>query len=83
VRRAIAEVLRLIRQITAPLPGVHLRSLKAAYVDFQRTGDVDVLLTALQSLPLSSPSPQRAAPAVTKPLTRDDLHLICFDFIWS
>jgi hypothetical protein len=70
----------LIQSLGVPLPGVHLRTLKAAYAEFSRSQDLTKLLEILRALP-------RSETAVGRPeapeLKREDLHLICFDHICS
>lgn len=77
------EVRRLIQALAVPLPGVHLKALKSAYQDFARTRDIARLLAALQGLPLSDQLPSANGRAAARPLTREDLHLVCFDFVCS
>jgi hypothetical protein len=53
------------------------------YQAFARNQDIESLIGTLRELPLvERESPVDGHEAV-RPLSRDDLHLICFDFVWS
>jgi len=77
------EVIRLIKALRMPLPGVHVRALRATYQEFQRSHDTAALVATLKGLPLSETSSSEVAPETTRSLSREDLHLVCFDFVWS
>ena len=77
------EILRLIRGITAPLPSAYLRALKAAYADFERASDLAGLITAVRNSSLAQVAHHRDKSETARGLTREDLHLVCFDFVWS
>ncbi len=78
-----AEVRELLQALATPLPGVHLRALRDAYQDYTRDTDVAKFISSIKALPLVT------APAITpilkdeQPLSADDLHLVCFDYVWS
>jgi NACalpha-BTF3-like transcription factor len=64
------------------LPKAYIKDLGAAYEAYQREGDVAALLEAVQRLETrSEESEQRAAPATS--LTEEDLHLVCWEYVWS
>jgi len=73
----------LIQAITQPLPGVHVRSLRNAYQEFSRTNDVQRLIDRLKAMPLDEHVAAAADTPPNRSLTRDDLHLVCFDYVWS
>ena len=76
------ELRRLIRALATPLPHVHVRALKTSSQQFGRDGDIEKLLGALRSLPLDAgAAPRNSNPAT--PITRENLHLVCYDFVWS
>jgi len=76
------EVKTAIRSLQEPLPGAYLKDLQTAYEAYQREGDASVLLAAVQSFEAAKdPAGQGQVPA--QPLTKEDLHLVCWEYIWS
>jgi superfamily II DNA or RNA helicase len=78
--REVRDALEALRE---PLPGAYLKDLRQAYESYQRDGDAAALLAAVQELEAAaapSPPPQSDA---ARPLTRDDLHLVCWEYVWS
>lgn len=76
------EVRLLIKGISMPMRNVHLKALRAAYQEFTRTNDLPQMIAALRSLPMVDVSSTTGRPA-SRVLAREDLHLVCFDFVWS
>jgi hypothetical protein len=77
-----AEVRAALRSLREPLPKAYIKDLGAAYEAYQREGDVAALLEAVQRLETRSEElEQRAAPATL--LTEEDLHLVCWEYVWS
>ncbi|MBI4492826.1 MAG: helicase [Chloroflexi bacterium] len=77
------EARRLIQALALPLPNVHVKALKSAYQAFARTKDVERLIATLQGLPLGDGLAPRSDRQAARPISREDLHLVCFDFVWS
>ncbi len=80
------EIIAAIQQLTEPQPSVYIKALRKAYEDFSVSGIVTDLLSAVNTLEItSSPAPD---PSVEKseggniPVRREDLRLICFDYVW-
>jgi superfamily II DNA or RNA helicase len=76
------ELRALLKRLATPLPGVHLKALKAAYQEYERSQDVTPVIVLLRTLPAAVTAEQPRGPAA-RPIAREDLHLVCFDFIWS
>lgn len=76
------EVRRLMQVLASPMPGVHVRTLRRAYRDFGRSQDVGQLIDVVRDLPHAEVSPE-GENGKGHTLRREDLHLVCFDFIWS
>ena len=87
VRRPL--VMAGIERVLEPQPGVYLRTLKRAYDTFTRDPQITALLAAVQGLGEADPAePASGAAALPPtdgrlPVQRDDLRLICFDYIWA
>ena len=58
------------------------KALRAAYQGFSRDQDLPVLLATLKDLPWAEQQPE-APRTAERPLSREELHLVCFDFVWS
>jgi hypothetical protein len=71
----------LLRGLASPMPGVHVRRLRTLYTEFTRTKDIGALINGLKELPLAQAQVHESSP--TQTVKREDLHLVCFDFIWS
>ncbi len=76
------DVRLLIKGISMPLRNVHLKALRAAFQEFNRTNDLPQMIAALRSMPMVDVSSTTGRPA-SRVLAREDLHLVCFDFVWS
>ncbi len=77
--QAVKAALKALRE---PVPGACLRDLRAALERYQHDGDLLAFLAAAQACggeaqPTPDPDP---AP---QPITRDDLHLVCWEYVWS
>jgi superfamily II DNA or RNA helicase len=74
---AVREALRKLRE---PLPRAYVGDLQEAYDAYRRDGDVAALLGAVQELETTEAPEQSGGP--TEPLTRDELHLVCWEWVW-
>ncbi len=81
-RKRAVEAIRFLNQ---PMLAVQVRDLRQAYKDFQRKGDVKVLLEMVEGLREGfgeqRAAVQRKEVAPVKSLNREDLRLICFDLV--
>ncbi len=75
------EVKEALRRLQAPMAHVALRDLRKAYERFVKDQDLGALLASIRSLEGSASKPQTKEAGVL--LAREDLHLICFDYVWS
>jgi len=78
--RAVAA-LRFLRE---PMVGVAVKELKAAFLLFRKKPDVDKLLGAIEALRERNGgalAPEAEQPEKPRPLTREQLRLICFDLV--
>jgi superfamily II DNA or RNA helicase len=84
------EVIAAIQTLTGPQPGVYIKTLRKAYEEFVANSQVESLLAAVQDLESSStPTPVRDITSASNseesstPVSREDLRLICFDYVWQ
>jgi hypothetical protein len=76
------EVKRALKALRTPLSGAYLRDLREAYEAYGQDEDVAALLEAVQGLDAAEPD----APSTDKAprrITREDLHLVCWEYVWS
>lgn len=76
------EVRAALAKLREPLPRAYLSDLRAAYDDYQRDGDVTALLSTVQALETAA-GEQQQEDTSTQQLTKDDLHLVCWEYVWS
>jgi superfamily II DNA or RNA helicase len=75
---------QLMQALTQPLPWVHVKAVKAAYETFNRSKDLTTLLRTLRSLPpLGNGAVRHETDPVGRAVRREDLHLMCFEYVWS
>jgi hypothetical protein len=85
---AVRDALKVLR---TPLPRAYLKDLRAAYAAYRQSGDIAGLLAVVQALGSDTTSVRRpplrswanGEEASVQPLTEDDLHLVCWEYIWS
>jgi len=76
------EVIAALQRVNVPQPRVHIKMLREAYHQYTTGGNVQVLLDTINTIdvPLGGGSEgQQEEKAV---LTREDIKLICFEYIW-
>jgi DNA-binding transcriptional regulator YhcF (GntR family) len=79
------EAIESIRFLNQPMLKVQIDTLRRAYKEFQKKGDIRALLTAIEGLRERFAAEEvitRDTASNPKPeLNRDNLRLICFDFL--
>ena len=75
------EVRKALRKLREPLPRAYVGDLREAYDAYRRDGEVAALLSAVQELDTSGEPDQHTSPS--QHLSRDDLHLVCWEWVWS
>jgi hypothetical protein len=76
--QAVRAALKALRE---PLSRAYVKDLRAAYEDYQRDGNLIALLAAVDALETVESQPEGQAPTAA-PLTREDLHLVCWEYVW-
>jgi len=77
------DVKAAIQVLATPLPRVHVKSIRKAYDEFQRYRDVNSLIKAVNELHAEGPEPNSSSGVTNSPIRREDLHLICFEYVSS
>jgi len=76
------DVKDAMKRLSEPMTHTAMRLLRKAFEDFQQKKDIAALVKSIRTtekrgVDYSPDQGQR------KPLKREDLHLVCFDFVWS
>lgn len=79
-RQAVKEAMQRLSQ---PMTHTSVKSLRKAYGEFQTRKEIQALVKAICDLRGQSSAPDITADDGETLLKREDLHLICFDFVWS
>ena len=76
------EVKDAIKRLSEPMTHTAIRLLRKAFEDFQQKKDIEVLV---KSIGATGKRDENRLPdqEQRQPLKREDLHLVCFDFVWS
>ena len=78
-----AEVREAMQRLRSPMTHAAIRDLRRAYEQFQRDQHIAPVIGHVVSMDAVEPDEGSPSPEAHTPLTRDDLHLVCFDYIWS
>ncbi len=76
------ELIAAMQRVVEPQPGVYIKALRKAYERFQQTPQPEILLTAIRELGAETAASTTERTFAKEPITRDDLRLICFDYVW-
>ncbi len=84
------EIIAAIQRLNEPQPGVYVKTLRKAYEAFTSNAQVDELLAAVKSIGAGTNVPGNGgaassadSPGDKTPIKREDLKLICFDYVWD
>jgi superfamily II DNA or RNA helicase len=77
------DVKAAIQVLSEPMPRVHTKGVRKAYEEFLAKKDVIALLGQIVALKASTDGQGGVQAETTTSLRREDLHLICFDYICS
>ncbi len=79
-----AKALEAIRFLNQPLPGVHVREIRSLFRSFQTTNEITSLVDGIVTLQQRYGGVDQNRPSgSTRELRREDLRLICFDYLCS
>ena len=71
-----------MKLLNQPMIHSNVRKLRQGYEEFQKSRDVSKLLAALKGLEGTGATAD-SAQSSTAGLAKEDLHLVCFDFVCS
>jgi len=80
------EVIAAMQKLNVPQPRVYIKALRKAYDEYKKNRDVRDLLSTVQEIganDVEEPKTNgRSGEGMKRPLTREDLKLVCFDYVW-
>jgi superfamily II DNA or RNA helicase len=81
------EIKTAIQQLIVPQPGVYIKTLRKAYERFLLDRNIEDLLSTVKTIHAATDTPSTANAqsdenAMKSPVKREDLKLICFDYVW-
>ena len=78
-----AEVREAMQRLRFPMTHIAIRDLRRVYEQFQRDQDIAPVVGYVLSMDAVEADAGSSGSDAHTPLTREDLHLVCFDCIWS
>ncbi len=77
------EVRSAMRKLSQPMAQVAIRELRSAYTAFSQHQDIHQLVNAVPASATSETEQENHNIQRSVSLKREDLHLVCFDYVWS
>jgi superfamily II DNA or RNA helicase len=79
------DVISALQKINMPQPRVYIKTLRKAYEAFRSDSQIDELINTVQSIgePVENAASGTEAQAKKSILKREDLKLICFEYVWQ
>ena len=78
-----AEVREAMQRLRIPMTHTAIRDLRRAYEQFQGDQAIGRVISHVVSMDAVDTEGASSGTGTQSPLTREDLHLVCFDYIWS
>ena len=72
-----------MQRLRSPMTHAAIRDLRRAYEQFQRDQNIAPVIGYVVSMDGVEPDEGSPGPDAHTYLTRDDLHMVCFDYIWG
>src|SRR5450755_563374 len=80
------EVIAAMQKLNIPQPRVYVKALRKAYDEYKKSRNVQDLLSTVQSIGAIDAEETKAngrnGEGRKHPLRREDLKLVCFDYVW-
>ena len=77
------NVRNAMKRLSAPMTHAALRDLRQVYAEFQHHQDIALVTSKIRFIDASSSEDRTTQYSAEAPLLRDDLHLVCFQYVWS
>ncbi len=81
-----SQLRALVRAIGQPMTSTHLRQIRDAYKEYTAQNDISILIDGVRAV-LSEIGEEAGTGTAVSPsqelIARENLHLICYDYVWS
>lgn len=77
------EIVELRKFVDQPMPNVHIRSLRDAYEVYSASSVAHDLIQVIQSVREKMGETTAVTQFSSQIISRDNLYLVCFDYVWS
>ncbi len=78
-----AEVREAMKSLRSPMTHTGVRDLRRVYGQFQQDQHIESVISHVRAMEIFEPGFGSSGSDVQPPLSREDLHLVCFNYIWS
>ena len=78
-----SQVRQAIKSLGKPMVKIALKRLQSAYQRYQTSGDISLLLSEILVDDEPAKIPDTSIGTQTSAITTDDLHLVCWEYVWS
>ena len=72
-----------MRRLRSPMSHAAIRDLRRVYDNLQRDQNIEPVISHIHSMDAVEPETDPPDPGTHAPLSREDLHLVCFDYVCS
>ena len=77
------DVREAMKRLRSPMPNIAIRDLRRVYEQFQTDQNIELVISHVQSIEAVELEVGPAGSDTRPALSREDLHLVCFDYVWS
>ena len=78
--RAITQAIKNLKQ---PLPRAYQKRLQDAFKNYQSSQEIQTLLETISEMDIESSTPASTEKGNERQLIQEDLHLVCWEYVWS
>ena len=78
-----AHVREAMQRLRSPMPHSAIRDLRRAYEQFRVEQDIERVIGHIRSIEIAERDAGSSTSDTQMSLSQEDLHLVCFDYVWS
>ena len=78
-----ARVREAMKRLRSPMPHTAIRDLRRAYTQYQSDQNIEPVISHVQSMETVELNGSLSGSDTQSQLSREDLHLVCFDYVWN
>jgi hypothetical protein len=76
------KVREALKKLSDPLPNPYIKDLKDGIQGSQKKSDPNILFEIIANLDVGISQPRNSEKVMHR-LTKEDLHLVCWEYVWS